>query len=133
MNSLSFIKENFEREEERNYVMQIVCESTQSTESADLQVIGFECLVKIVGMYYDYMGLYMQKALYGLTVLGMRHDNEKVVLQAIEFWSTICEIEYDRNYAIMEGDNSLPRTNPSRLFCNSSTSTEVSLKKSTVN
>jgi importin subunit beta-1 len=108
MNSLSFIKENFEREDERNYVMQIVCESTQSTESADLQVIGFECLVKIVGMYYDYMGLYMQKALYGLTVLGMRHENEKVVLQAIEFWSTICEIEYDRNYAIMEGDNSLP-------------------------
>jgi importin subunit beta-1 len=38
----------------------------------------------------------------------MRHDNEKVVLQAIEFWSTICEIEYDRTIAIQEGDDSLP-------------------------
>ena len=79
--------------------MQIVCEATQTMNSPDVQVIGFECLVKIVGLYYDYMTLYMQKALYGLTVLGMRHDNEKVVLQAIEFWSTICEIEYERKLA----------------------------------
>ena len=88
--------------------MQIVCEATQSMNAPDVQVISFECLVKIVGLYYDHMALYMQKALYGLTVLGMRHDNEKVVLQAIEFWSTICEIEYDRSLAISEGDNSSP-------------------------
>jgi importin subunit beta-1 len=88
--------------------MQIVCEATQSVSSPEVQVIGFECLVKIVGLYYDHMSLYMQKALYGLTVLGMRHDNDKVVLQAIEFWSTICEIEYERNLSISEGDDSLP-------------------------
>ena len=88
--------------------MQIVCEATQSLNSPEVQIISFECLVKIVGMYYDHMGLYMQKALYGLTVLGMRHENEKVVLQAIEFWSTICEIEYDRSVEISEGSNSLP-------------------------
>ena len=82
--------------------MQIVCEATQTLNSPEVQVIGFECLVKIVGLYYDYMTLYMQKALYGLTVLGMRHDNEKVVLQAIEFWSTICEIEYERKMAASE-------------------------------
>jgi importin subunit beta-1 len=31
----------------------------------------------------------------------MRHENESVVLQAIEFWSTICEVELDR---MMEAD-----------------------------
>lgn len=38
----------------------------------------------------------------------MRHDNEKVVLQALEFWSTICEIEAGRNEDIRNGDNSSP-------------------------
>ncbi|KAJ3366904.1 karyopherin beta, partial [Kappamyces sp. JEL0680] len=94
--------------DERNYVMQIVCEATQCLNSPEVQVISFECLVKIVGLYYDQMQLYMQKALFGLTVLGMRHDNEQVALQAIEFWSTICEIEYDRNLSIQDGDDSLP-------------------------
>jgi importin subunit beta-1 len=46
--------------------MMIACEATQSAECPEIQVIGFECLVKIVGLYYDYMGIYMQKALYGV-------------------------------------------------------------------
>ncbi|KAI8899185.1 armadillo-type protein [Globomyces pollinis-pini] len=108
MNSLEFIRENFNREDERNYVMQIVCEATQRENSPEVQVIGFECLVKIVTIYYDCMSVYMEKALYGLTVMGMRHDNEKVVLQAIEFWSNICEIEYDRALAYQDGDTSSP-------------------------
>jgi importin subunit beta-1 len=93
-NSLEFIRGNFEREAERNYVMQIVCEATQS-ENSDIQLIAFECLVKIITLYYEKMSFYMEKALYGLTLLGMRHQNEKVVLQAIEFWSTLFEMEFD--------------------------------------
>ena len=96
-NSLEFIRGNFDREVERNYVMQIVCEGTQSS-NADVQIISFECLVKIMSLYYDKMGMYMEKALYGLTLLGMRHDNEKVVLQAIEFWSSIFEMEAEMTY-----------------------------------
>lgn len=65
LNSLDFIRGNFEREEERNYVMQIVCEGTQST-NPDVQVISFECLVKIMSTYYDKMRFYMEKALYGV-------------------------------------------------------------------
>ena len=108
INSVNFIGENFGRDEERNYLMQIVCEATTSANSPEIQVAGFECLVKIVAVYYDYMGVYMQKALYGLTVLGMRHENENVVLQAIEFWSTICEEELERIYAISEGHEAGP-------------------------
>ncbi|KAH6575430.1 hypothetical protein BASA60_005017 [Batrachochytrium salamandrivorans] len=105
LNSLEFVRDNFENEGERNYIMQIVCEATQSTDS-DLQVVAFECLVKIMSLYYEKMVFYMQKALYGLTVLGMRHDNEKVVLQAVEFWSTVAEIEVEIMYEHQEAAES---------------------------
>ncbi|KAJ7226290.1 armadillo-type protein [Mycena rebaudengoi] len=93
-NSLEFVRDNFEREGERNYIMQVVCEATQNA-SVNVQVGAFECLVRIMGMYYDKMGFYMEQALFGLTVVGMKHTDERVALQAVEFWSTVCEEEVD--------------------------------------
>ncbi|TFK24855.1 karyopherin Kap95 [Coprinopsis marcescibilis] len=93
-NSLEFIRDNFEREGERNYIMQVVCEATQN-QSVLVQVGAFECLVRIMGLYYDKMALYMEQALFGLTVVGMKHPDERVALQAVEFWSTVCEEEVD--------------------------------------
>lgn len=46
--------------------MQVVCEATQST-SADVQVGAYECLVKIMHLYYDQMKLYMERALFGVS------------------------------------------------------------------
>lgn len=45
--------------------MQVVCEATQSTSSA-VQVGAFECLVKIMHLYYDWMKMYMERALFGV-------------------------------------------------------------------
>jgi importin subunit beta-1 len=45
--------------------MQVVCESTQST-TTEVQVAGFECLVRIMQLYYDKMRFYMEKALFGV-------------------------------------------------------------------
>ncbi|KAJ3390125.1 karyopherin beta [Entophlyctis sp. JEL0112] len=91
-NSLEFVKNNFEHEGERNYIMQIVCEGTISP-SEDVQVAAFECLVKIVQLYYNKMPMYMSQALYGLTIDGMQSSNERVAMQSVEFWSTICDEE----------------------------------------
>ncbi|KAF9196716.1 karyopherin beta [Haplosporangium sp. Z 11] len=93
-NSLEFVEENFKREGERNYIMQVICEATQS-QDVEVQVHSFECLVRIMQLYYEMMPYYMQKALFGLTVQGMKHENERVALQAVEFWSTVCEEEID--------------------------------------
>ena len=30
-----------------------------------------------------------------MTVVGMKHSDERVALQAVEFWSTVCEEEVD--------------------------------------
>lgn len=45
--------------------MQVVCEATQS-DHHPVQVGAFECLVKIMGLYYDKMGFYMERALFGV-------------------------------------------------------------------
>lgn len=50
---------------ERNYIMQVVCEATQNG-SAAVQVGAFECLVKIMALYYDKMAFYMEQALFGV-------------------------------------------------------------------
>ncbi|KAG7660411.1 kap95 [[Candida] subhashii] len=92
--SLEFIKYNFETEGERNYIMQVVCEATQADDS-ELQASAFGCLARIMSLYYRYMSLYMEKALYGLTVSGMQSDDEKVACMAVEFWSTVCEEELE--------------------------------------
>ncbi|KAI7885067.1 ARM repeat-containing protein [Lichtheimia hyalospora FSU 10163] len=101
INSLEFVRSNFEREGERNFIMQVVCEATQS-DSEDVTEAAFECLVRIMQLYYDKMQFYMEKALFGLTVAGMNHSEDKVALQAIEFWSTVCEEEISLKEAALE-------------------------------
>jgi importin subunit beta-1 len=46
--------------------MQIVCEATQSSD-VNVQVAAFECLVRIMQIYYDKMRFYMEKALFGVS------------------------------------------------------------------
>ncbi len=50
---------------ERNYIMQVICEATQNS-SVSVQVGAFEVLVKIMTHYYDKMGFYMERALFGV-------------------------------------------------------------------
>ena len=83
-NSLEFVRDNFEREVsrifehpsnlnaiflvwqgERNYIMQVICEATQNP-SIPVQVGAFECLVRIMSLYYDKMAFYMEQALFGV-------------------------------------------------------------------
>ncbi|KAL0952370.1 hypothetical protein HGRIS_006648 [Hohenbuehelia grisea] len=115
-NSLEFVRENFEREGERNYIMQVVCEATQNS-NVQVQVGAFECLVRIMGLYYDKMQFYMEQALFGLTVAGMKHSDERVALQAVEFWSTVCEEEIELQIEAQEAQEygEMPETE-SRQF-----------------
>lgn len=81
--------------------MQIICEGTQSP-SSDLCIVSYECLVKCVSIYYDKMGHYMEKALFGLTINGMKSEDDGVALQAIEFWSSVCEEECELRAIALE-------------------------------
>ncbi|KAJ9078578.1 karyopherin Kap95 [Entomophthora muscae] len=91
-NSLDFISENFNRESERHFIMEVVCENTQS-DPEELKVASYQCLIDIVNIYYEFMHQYFNQALVELTLIGLRDPSENVVLQAIEFWASVSEIE----------------------------------------
>ncbi|KAL6753595.1 ARM repeat-containing protein [Haematococcus lacustris] len=92
-NAIEFAHHNFENEGERNYLMQVVCQGTQASELR-IRVASFECLHEIAALYYSKLVPYMTQ-IYALTVKAINDDTEEVALQAIEFWNTICEEEYD--------------------------------------
>lgn len=99
--SLEFVRTNFENEGERNYIMQVVCEATQA-EDTRVQAGAYGCLNRIMGLYYEKMRFYMEKALFGLTIMGMKHHEEDVAKLAVEFWCSVCEEEIS-----IEDDNAL--------------------------
>uniref|UniRef100_A0A8R1EQM7 Importin N-terminal domain-containing protein n=1 Tax=Caenorhabditis japonica TaxID=281687 RepID=A0A8R1EQM7_CAEJA len=94
LNSLEFTKTNFENEAERNIIMQVVCESTNSSEQR-VKVASLQCLVRIMQLYYDHMLTYMQTALFQITLNAMKSDEAEVSMQGMEFWSTVAEEEFD--------------------------------------
>lgn len=108
--SLEFVRTNFENEGERNYIMQVICEATQAEDNR-IQQGAYGCLNRIMGLYYEKMRFYMEKALFGLTIQGMKNEEEDVAKLAVEFWCTVCEeeisIEDDNAQAQSEGSTEL--------------------------
>ncbi|KAK4796743.1 hypothetical protein SAY86_029069 [Trapa natans] len=92
-NALDFAQTNFENEMERNYIMKVVCETAMSKE-VEIRQAAFECLVSIASTYYELLGPYMP-TLFELTSNVVRADDEAVALQAVEFWSSICDEELE--------------------------------------
>ncbi|CAF0903368.1 unnamed protein product [Adineta steineri] len=94
LNSLEFTKNNFQNDSERHYIMQVVCEATQ-VANIKIQVAAIQNLVKIVTLYYDYMEYYMGPALFAITMDAMKSNHDEIALQGIEFWSNVCDEEYE--------------------------------------
>ncbi|XP_056637241.1 importin subunit beta-1 isoform X1 [Diorhabda carinulata] len=94
LNSLEFTKANFDQPTERNYIMEVVCEATQSPDS-QIKVAALQCLVKIMSLYYQHMETYMAPALFPITLEAMKSENDAVALQGIEFWSNVSDEEVD--------------------------------------
>lgn len=59
-NALEFVRANFEKEVERNYIMQVLCEAA-TTPNNNVRVAAYGCFVKIASLYYDKLAPYMQK------------------------------------------------------------------------
>lgn len=90
-NALDFAQNNFETEMERTFIMKVICETAVAKE-LDIRQAAFECLVSICSTYYEMLEPYMD-TLYTLTSNAVKVDEEPVALQAIEFWSSICDDE----------------------------------------
>jgi len=90
--ALEFVKSNFKIKEQRDYILKVIFDNASSPD-ANVKQVAFECLVKIVTLYYEFILTYMGD-FYNLTVSVIEKDpNENVVLQAIEFWTSLAEEE----------------------------------------
>ncbi|KAJ7952177.1 importin subunit beta-1-like [Quillaja saponaria] len=92
-NALGFAQANFSNDMERDYIMRVVCEATLSPE-LKIRQAAFECLVAISSTYYEKLAPYIQD-IFNITAKAVKEDEEPVALQAIEFWSSICDEEID--------------------------------------
>ena len=93
-NALDFAHSNFSNEQERTYIMHVVCEGTVCPTSEDVRVASYECLIRICQSYYDHLPPYMNE-IFKLTLHTIQADEEAVAKQAVELWCTLCEEELD--------------------------------------
>ncbi|KAL3122426.1 hypothetical protein niasHT_001461 [Heterodera trifolii] len=103
LNSLEFAKHNFENEAERNIIMQVTCNATQSTDR-NVRVVALQCLVRIMSLYYRHMEPYMGRALFQITLQAMKDAEDDVALQGIEFWSNVCDEELNLAAEVEEAE-----------------------------
>eukprot|EP01101_Sappina_pedata_P006992 TRINITY_DN3600_c0_g1_i1.p1 TRINITY_DN3600_c0_g1~~TRINITY_DN3600_c0_g1_i1.p1 ORF type:complete len:857 (-),score=363.05 TRINITY_DN3600_c0_g1_i1:28-2598(-) len=110
-NALSFVRTNFEVETERDYIVGVVL-TTIKIDNSDVQVVAYQCLVRIAELYYSKLAKYMPE-LFNLTMSTIKNELAKkltepspIALQAIEFWSTICDEEIEILEDIDYGDHS---------------------------
>ncbi|GHP04367.1 hypothetical protein PPROV_000312100 [Pycnococcus provasolii] len=90
-NALQFASANFEKENERDVIMQTLCEGCVAAD-ARLRQTSLEAIVDVCAEYYKVMPKYIVE-LFNITGKITRQDQEEVALQAIEVWSTICDEE----------------------------------------
>ena len=92
-NSLVFADSNMIRKPERDAIFKNIREATRSTD-ARVRRMAFECLTEIAALYYDKLSEYME-TIFQLTVQAIQQDEEDVAKQAIEFWTSLCEVEIE--------------------------------------
>lgn len=92
--ALAFAKQNFEKENERNYIMQVLCDCAVPPEVEKVRTTALQCIVQIASLYYEKLSQYMQK-IFSITLESIKKESPEICLQAIEFWSTVCEEEIE--------------------------------------
>ena len=105
-NAMFFAEQNFERQHERDHIMQVTCECTVCPDVRVRQA-AYEVLVGVAENYYDKLAPYIT-AIFNLTVKATKDDEESVALQAIEFWSAVCEEEVAIQEEIEDGVDGTP-------------------------
>jgi importin subunit beta-1 len=86
-NAIEFAEHNFDNEQERNYIMQMVCQGTVAP-NAKIRVESFFCLHEIAAGYYKHLPAYMQEV-FNITVNAIKNEgeDEDVRLQVRRGWS----------------------------------------------
>lgn len=100
-NSLDFVKNNFSNQNERDLILQMIFGAI-SSNSVNVRVAAYQCLVQIASNYYEYLNSYISQ-IYAVTSNAISNEDESVALQAIEFWSTLAEEEIALHDELIDG------------------------------
>lgn len=93
---LHLCSKNFKAENEKNILMGKIIECLSSTNS-EIRIKALQCIFEVVRCFYDYIGLTSLEQLAHATFNEIkREDSEDSGLQAIEVWSSISDIEIER-------------------------------------
>ncbi|KAL8271760.1 hypothetical protein Esti_004355 [Eimeria stiedai] len=98
--ALIFAKENFNKKEERDYIISSVVEAGAPSNPSAVQVAAFECIVQVAQEYYSFLESYMP-AVGPLTWNALKGSDPAVVIAALEVWNALAEEEL----AIIEGES----------------------------
>ena len=101
-------------EQERNAIMGMVFSAAQSTDER-VRVAAFSCLVTMGNEYYKYLQPYMV-TIFNLTGGAIGVEAEDVQLQAIEFWSTLADVEIEYREEIENQDRAEDYVDPSKQY-----------------
>uniref|UniRef100_A0A3B3TBZ1 Karyopherin (importin) beta 1 n=1 Tax=Paramormyrops kingsleyae TaxID=1676925 RepID=A0A3B3TBZ1_9TELE len=92
LNSLEFTKANFDKETERHFIMQVVCEATQCPDN---RVCILKNLCFMLILIENVCESHSHCSPFQITIEAMKSDIDEVALQGIEFWSNVCDEEMD--------------------------------------
>ena len=92
---INFIEEIFQENLYRDFILKSICNQIKNN-NISIRTISFETLEKVAQNYYylldDYMSFFFE-----LSIQTIEKDTDLVILQAIEFWTTIATEEFDMN------------------------------------
>lgn len=91
LNFLIFARKNMEIDNERNIILDTIFNLLQHSV-VDIRVYAMQCLVEISRIYYDFLEANIER-LISVTTHHMLNDEEKVSIQAYEFWCSLSEYE----------------------------------------
>lgn len=91
VNAIDFIKTNMATDADREMIMKMVFSVTSSPDM-QVRVQAYQCIVQIASSYYKYLSAYMG-TIFTLTTAAIQKEADDVALQAIEFWSTVADVE----------------------------------------
>lgn len=94
---MEFISYNMEIENERLAIMEVLYNACKA-EDAELSSAALNCVIRAVDLYYDKMAEYIRMAFADLSLEFLRSNDEQRVFAALEFWSTVADVEKDLEY-----------------------------------
>eukprot|EP00736_Rhodelphis_marinus_P009915 Rmarinus@m.18853 len=99
LNSTQFIRSNMDREAERSHIVKTTLQCVDPQQD-ELSEVALETLVKLSQLYYTKLGEFMGEFFNVAVSVVQAHQtaSENCVLQAIEFFSTIAEVELDMKF-----------------------------------